>query len=75
MNTLRELANLYEPKKGAGREREKITVRETSQFASQHKILSVVKLWTCSTHVETAYTPTQAEEIEHIYEASTHRKF
>jgi hypothetical protein len=44
MNTLRELANLYKPKKDAGREVEKITLLETSQFASQYKILSVVKL-------------------------------
>jgi len=44
MNTLREWANLSEPKEGAGREGEKITLRETSQFASKHKILSVVKL-------------------------------
>jgi hypothetical protein len=79
MNTLRELGNLSEPKKYAGREVEKITLRETSQFASKHEILSVVKLertrdWTCSTHVETTYTPIQSEEIEYIYGASTHRK-
>ena len=30
MNTLRELANLSEPKKDAGREGEKITLRQTS---------------------------------------------
>jgi hypothetical protein len=44
MNTMRELANLYEPKKDAGRVVEKITLRETSQLASKHKILSVVKM-------------------------------
>jgi hypothetical protein len=79
MNTPRELANLSEPKKDAGREGEKITLRKASQFASKHKIPSAVKLertrdWTCSTHVETAYTPTQSEEIEHMYGTSTHRK-
>lgn len=44
MNTLRILVNLSEPRADTGREVQKITLRETSQFAPKHKILSVAIL-------------------------------
>ena len=79
MNTMRILVNLSEPRTDTGTEVQKITLRETSQFTSKHKILSVVILrmmrgWTCSSHVGKKYTPTQSEKREHVCGASTHKK-